>query len=302
MNILITGASGFIGRHICHSLSLQHNVIAITHQHSIAENISDRVKMITMDLTDPNVLKSLANHNIDIIIALAQSHFYRQFPTSAEDIFAVNVNSLFHLLKWSELNNVKHFIYFSSANVYQQHTKPISETSAELTPTSFYATTKLMAEQLVKSFSEFVPSTILRLFTPYGLNQKDMLVPNLINAIYQQQEVTIYGTSGIKLSPIYISDICDAIKYLIDAEVDGCDIFNLAGSQEISFLEMVNIISYYLDKKAIIKQQPQCNEGGWVADISKIKSVFGYVPKIIFEDGIKQTINNFISQTELLQV
>ena len=91
MRILITGVNGFIGQHLAKFLSTRHEVLGVTRAFE-SVNDSLAIKILSADLSKPDFVKRLPSA-IDIIIHLAQSTQYRNFPGGAEDMRRVNINA-----------------------------------------------------------------------------------------------------------------------------------------------------------------------------------------------------------------
>lgn len=295
-NILLTGANGFIGQHLLHFLLKKYHVSAITRGNN--NLLKENLNWICADLSDPNFISQLPAQ-IDVVIYLAQSNYYRDFPLFAEDIFQVNIQSLFYLLEWSRKVGVKKFLYTSSANVYHQSDTLINENSLQC-PASFYATSKMVAEMLINTYGTYFSTTILRLFTVYGPKQTKALIPTLIDNVRNHQPIKIYGRTGMKLSPIFVSDVCKIIEksLSIDLKDEASRIFNVCGNEKMDILQLSTLIG------SIMNMSPQfefhaCNEfKGWVGDNSKLREHFAELELISLADGLAQTINRQVSSDD----
>ena len=95
-NILITGSQGFIGKNLIRELNKQDAV-----------NIFEASRKNGLNLSEKNWTKNLPEHEIDVVIHLAQSSNYRNFPSKADDIFKINVASTFELLEWCRKRKIK---------------------------------------------------------------------------------------------------------------------------------------------------------------------------------------------------
>lgn len=296
MKILLTGATGFIGAFLSKELlTHQHQVVALTRRAKANEIKDEALGWIYADLSQPNlVLPDVGK--IEAVIHLAQSRKYRAFPEEAHDIFNVNVNSVFKLLNYARQAGVKVFIYASSANVYPPGRKPILENN-QTAPTSFYGQTKRMAELLVESYSGFFQCVVLRLFTVYGPGQVKMLIPDLINRVRKREAIQVQGRLGLRLSPIYVTDVCRVIRLALEETYvrDGNEfcVFNVGGDETMSIYEMGQIIGQALNISPQFEFTEQDEPAGWIANNAKIKSTFACAPLTTFEEGIRYMVDDF---------
>lgn len=286
--VLITGANGFIGQHLLAKLTPNYEITAISRQNSSINQ--KNLTWINADLTRPDFVEKLPT-NIDAVICLAQSNHYRDFPEFAEDIFQVNIQSLFYLLEWSRKIGLKKFIYSSSANIYNQTDGLINEDKL-LSPNSFYAKSKLIAEMLINSYQSYFATTVLRLFTVYGPRQKNALIPTLIENIRLQKPVKIYGKSGIKLSPIFVSDVCQIFEKILATNLhDEAATFNVCGSEKIDILQISTTIGQVLDLQPIYEFHDSDDSKGWVGDNTKLQKSIGRLTLTSFKKGLQLTVN-----------
>ena len=242
MKILITGASGFIGSSLIEYFSNEFKLYCLHRTRII--NSSNTV--IVADLSQPGFSQILPD-DIDCVIHMAQSRFYRNFPEGASDMVKINIDATAELLEWARICNIKHFIFTSTANVYSASDSLVSETS-ETCPDSFYGSTKLSAEYLCRQYSEFFKVTVLRLFTVYGPQRNTMLISNIINSIINGKKIHLAQNIGVILTPIYLEDLLLTIKSLVNPPVPLCytfEIFNICGSTTINLREIADKIASY---------------------------------------------------------
>lgn len=263
MNILITGTTGFIGSKLVSELYSHNKIYSVVR--SDAKN-NEQAEIIVADLSTPLFTKDFPK-NIDCVIHLAQSRRYREFPTGACDMLAINVNAVVEILDWCVRTNVKQFIFASSANVYEQSDNILEENS-QLSPNSYYGETKLAAENLIKYYADHLKINILRLFTVYGPGQKDMLIPNIIERIKNSQSIDLAGGVGVEFTPIFIDDVCAIIKSCaMDPMPSKLEILNLCGSEIVNLETLTTNLEEILSidaKRTLFSGRPVrikgCNE------------------------------------------
>ena len=278
-NVLITGASGFIGKFLNKKLHSFGNI-----------NVLCISRETGFDLSKKGWTESISNQNIDTIIHLAQSNFYRDFPNQVEDLVSINIDATVELLNWARKNKINKFIFASTGNVYEQANGPYKEDS-KLGPNSFYGATKLAAEHLVNQYQDYFQVITLRLFGVYGPGQQDMLIPNIIRKINEQEEIGLAQGLGIMLTPIYIDDCIDIIIGLITEESEKIKntVFNIAGSETVTLRDIIEIIEKILLVNAKIKITSG-EIAQFVANKNKIDLIFGKTRYTCIEDGLKETI------------
>jgi len=250
MNILITGANGFIGRNLVKKLLLhqENKIIGVSRASSIYK--SHQYMHIKADITNPKWFEKV-KLPVDTVIHLAQSKDYRCFPEKALDILQTNVLATSYLLDWSKNNNVKKFIFTSSGNVYKQKNSLLTENDV-CDPNSFYGATKLSSELLIRQYKQYFDVTILRLFGVYGKDQKNMLIPNITHSIKDMKEIKLVDEEGLFITPLFIDDCILILKLFITKKKTKHTVYNISGSEIMSLRQIVYIISKKVKKKPII--------------------------------------------------
>lgn len=286
MNILVTGAKGFVAQHLIEILSKNYVVYGLSRNEFFCK---DNCKPVIVDLSSNKFERFLPN-DIHCVIHLAQSTFYRDFPYSADDIYKLNVETTFRLLEWSRKNKIKHFIFASTANVYSSSSKLLDETSKTI-PDSFYGATKLCAENIVRQYQKFFSVDILRFFTVYGPNQKNMLLPSIIKKIKEGEKITLAKGLGIFLSPIFVKDISNIINFLISScPYKKLRLLNICGNEKISLSEIVKRLEALLKIKArieISKDEPRF----FIGNNNKLKKIYPDNNFTSIDNGLKRVFS-----------
>ena len=285
MNLLITGATGYIGKNLIKELAKDNIIYCLARQKLEFKSNPNNIKWIISDLSKKDFCNDIPKVNVDVVIHLAQSKGYKEFPEKSIDMFNINIASTHFLLEWCRKNDVKKFIFTSTGNIYKSSPNFIKEDD-ECVPSSFYGISKKIAEDLINSYSSFFQVLILRLFSIYGPNQKEMIIPSMIQKIKNNEEITLAGSYGIFLSPLYIDDCIEMIKKALDSKkITGT--YNLSGNQEISLAEIVNQICILYKIKPKIKitnNQPIHLKGS----NTLFKQTFNYNPRFCFTNGLNE--------------
>lgn len=281
MKILITGAAGFIGRRLVDRLQMEHEVTALA-RNATNSSSTREVRWIGQDLTQPLNMSSMPTR-VDVVIHLAQSRFYKDFPGKAEDIFKVNVEAAFRLLEYSRKAGARRFIFASTGGVYGHGHEGFSETDP-VRPSNFYLSSKYITELLLANYQTFFDTLIFRLFFVYGTGQSpSMLIPRLIRSVIMGTPITLQGPDGILINPIYISDVIDALCRSL--ELEGNHLINLAGPQVLSLREISNVIGDKIGRAPLFTLTRESEPYHLMGDITKMKELLG-PPQVTFSEGI----------------
>lgn len=285
--IIISGYNGLIGKELAIRLKQDQSLKIL----GIGRSPSEIINTITVDLSS-DWSDSVLPGKADVVIHLAQSEKFREFPESSQDVFNVNTVSTLKLLDYARKAGVKNFIYASSGGVYGNSNVGFNEDDPVISKKDlgFYLGSKFCSEILTENYIPFFEIQILRFFFVYGKEQKpSMLVPRLINNILQNKEITIQGNDGIKINPIHVSDAARAIIKSLD--IKGSHKINIGGPDVLSLRELCEIIGKKLNKQTNLVIQ-DTEPKHLFGDISKMKQLL-VQPEIHFKDGIDELIKKY---------
>lgn len=289
MKILITGGSGYIGSNLISELQKHTGffIYALVRKSTTECPVYHNVDYIQCDLSGENFISYLPS-GIDVVIHLAQSNYYREFPEKSDDIYQINVHATHQLLEWARKKAVKKFIYSSSGNVYKRENRKLVETDLCI-PLDYYGTSKLISELLIKNYAPYFSIKILRIFGVYGPRQTGMLVANIINKVRSSQIITLARGCGVVFSPLYIEDCTEMIRKILN---DGSEqtIYNICGGEVVTLGDMLAVIGSALSIKPqiiITDEEPQY----LIGSSSLFAQSFGYKYRFNIVSGLKKTIN-----------
>jgi UDP-glucuronate 4-epimerase len=311
MKVLVTGAAGFIGSHLCERLlSGGHNVVGMDNfdafydphvkHNNIASCMAQKeFKFVEGDIRDNGCVDRIFKADgIEMIIHLAAKAGVRpsiENPLSYQD---VNIGGTLIMLEAARRHGIKKFIFASSSSVYGNNEKvPFSETDNVDNPISPYAATKKAGELLCYTYSHLygMDMTCLRFFTVYGPRQRpDLAIHKFSRLIEAGKPIPVFGDGSMMRDHTYVDDIVDGIVGAMQA-CSGYEIYNLGESRPIRLDTLIQCIEMSLGKKAIINRLPP--QPGDVAityaDVSKAMSRLNYKPKMAIENGLKKFVEWF---------
>ena len=292
MKIIVTGAAGFIGFHLCKSL-LKNKKITVVGIDNINSYYSKSIKkkrilllkksnfiFKKIDLINKKKLDLvIKKFNPETIYHLAGQpgvlySFKNPNSYKINNIIATEV-----LCKISKKYKIKNFIFGSSSSIYGDHKKfPIKE-NFKKKPKNYYAITKYKCEKIVEE--SFKPSPvnykIFRFFTVYGpYGRPDMFIHKLLNALKKNQQINIHNKGKNLRDFTYIDDV---VKILINFSIisNKIKILNIARSKPVKNIDLINEI------KKIYRQKKE--------NFNFIKTVKGEMLKT--HGCNKKLINNF---------
>jgi len=335
--ILITGAAGFIGMHVCNELVKQkYNVVGIDNINSYYDTSlkydrlaqlgiqKDKIlynqkneglpkfSFLEIDLSDAGSLMTLfSKEKFDIVINLAAQAGVRYSITNPRDYINSNIVGFFNLLEACRTYPVKHLIYASSSSVYGNNkTIPFSTDHKTDEPISLYAATKKSNELMAYTYAHLyrIPATGLRFFTVYGpWGRPDMAYFSFTKNIVEGQEIKLYNHGKLKRDFTYVDDIVKAIATLISKSPSNDEnkvphrVLNIGNQNPVDVITFVNILEELIGKRAIIKNMAM--QPGDVmttyADTSQILALTGIKPDTLLKDGLQKFVAWYKSYTKI---
>lgn len=315
-NVLVTGADGFIGSHLCENLVEKgYNVKALSQYNSFnfwgwledSKCLSD-IEVVSGDLRDSFFCEKLTR-DADMIFHLGALIAIPYSYTASQSYVDTNICGTLNMLQAAKKNaNLKKFIHTSTSEVYgTAKYVPIDE-NHPLQPQSPYSASKIAADMLALSFynSFSLPVTIARPFNTYGPRQSARaVIPSIIIQI-------LNGKKEIKLGDLtptrdfnFVLDTCTGFIEIANSDKTIGEVINIGSNSEISIEDTFKLIRKLTnsnvkilnDKKRI---RPKNSEVFRLkCDNSKLKRLTNFTPKYSLEDGLKLTIEWFKNSENL---
>jgi len=310
MQILVTGAAGFIGSHLAERLAgLGHTVRGLD---CLTDYYPRELKRLNLDQIMAKGVQFLAlDLAVDDLSSAMQGvefvyHLAAQPGISATTPFDTyvrnNLIATYRLLAAVESSPAfRGLLNISSSSVYGADAT--GDETAEPKPTSYYGVTKLAAEQLVLAYARDrgLPACSLRLFSVYGPRERpEKLYPRLIDCILRNREFPLHaGSEHHRRSYTYIGDIIDGLVATLDHfDRAAGEIFNMGTDVAITTAEGIRIVEEIIGRPAriVIKPRRPGDQLQTHANIAKARRVLGYNPTTTPRDGLAKEVEWYRQQ------
>lgn len=282
--ILLTGATGFLGSRLAARLAADHEVWALVRRKPAEAD--PRCRWLVQDLAAESWSVALPDR-IDVVIHLAQSPNYRDFPAAAAEIFAVGAVTTLRLADWAVRSGASRFILASTGGLYGSSDEPVREEDIlieERGPLGFYFATKRASELIAAQYATQMRTFILRFFFIYGSGQpKQMLMPRLADSVREGRPINLQGKDGILINPIHVDDAARAVERCMD--VERADTINIAGPEAVSLRHIAERMGMELGAEPEFAVDASSKPRHLVADITRMRTVLG-PPIIGVADGL----------------
>lgn len=289
-NVLLTGASGFIGRRMVSMLSKnkEYKLILLTSA-PVSGHTYINHKNYTFTKED---FISEGITQIDIVI-----HLGAFSPSNREEMNQVkgnldNINNTYTLLN-SLPNNPERFIYCSSVCVYGDNLEENTNEHRITAPGTLYGTGKLFCERMVREWGKEhkVSVGIARFGSIYGVGENEnkvFLIPDFIKKVINSEPITVFTDGSEKRTYLFVDDLCRYLyKYALEKE--NADTINLVSQHSVSVKQILAYITMVEKKEAdvtYLNRKPQFGNESY--DVSLLDKSMG-ICEISMEDGIRQT-------------
>jgi UDP-glucuronate 4-epimerase len=312
MKVLVTGAAGFIGYHVCERLLARGDTI-------IGVDNLDTSGDVTLKATRLSRLKAAPNfgfHRMDIrdvkacrelfegvkperVVHLAARVGVRAMPSEAPDYAETNVTGFLQVLELCRLTKVEHLVFASSSSVYGAGTPvPFAESSLADHPLSLYAATKRADELMAHVYSHQygLPVTGLRLFTVYGpWGRPDMAPMLFLRAMLEGRSIVLNGQGRMQRDFTYVDDVVEALVRLLDKPPAGAPpyrVLNVGRGTPVTMARFVDLLEEQLGTKAWVELRPA--QPGELevtcADVTALERETGFRPSVPLEHGLAKLV------------
>jgi UDP-glucuronate 4-epimerase len=325
--ILVTGAAGFIGFHLCQRLLARgEQVIGIDNLNpyydvSLKQNRLTQLLPLPnfsfqkLDLVDQKGMAELFSEaNFDVVVNLAAQAGVRYSIQNPYAYTDSNIIGFINVLEGCRHSGVKHLVFASSSSVYGANTKiPFSVHNSVDHPLSLYAATKKANELMAHTYSHLygLPTTGLRFFTVYGpWGRPDMALFLFTKAILAGQPIEVFNYGKMKRDFTYIDDIVEGVVRAIDKIPEpnptwagdvpdpatskaAYKLYNIGNNQPVELMRFIEVLEACLGRQAqknMLSLQPG-DVPVTYADIDDLFNDVGFKPNTPIEIGIERFVD-----------
>jgi UDP-glucuronate 4-epimerase len=330
--ILVTGAAGFIGYHLCEKLLAKGSTIVgvddLNDYYSVdlkQLRVSrlerhDAFRFLKADISDSETIASLFDaEKFDRVVNLAAQAGVRYSLENPHRYLDSNVTGFVNVLEGCRHNNVKHLVFASSSSVYGSNEPPWSVADNVDHPLSLYAATKKSNELLAHSYAHLfgLQTTGLRFFTVYGpWGRPDSAYYLFADAIYHGRPIKVFNEGRMQRDFTYIDDIVSGVTKVIfstpqiysgpDSPGPGRSatapyrIYNIGNDDPVSLLDFIETIERCLGKQAekIMLPMQLGDITASHADVGALSRDFGFKPSTRLADGMKKFVDWYVAHQE----
>ncbi|HEX7001317.1 MAG TPA: NAD-dependent epimerase [Trueperaceae bacterium] len=325
--VLVTGAAGFIGYHLCERL-LQRgdDVLGVDNLNDYYDvslkqarlarlKAQPRFEFQRLDISDQaGTAKLFAERAPRVVVNLAAQAGVRYSLTNPHAYVNSNLVGFANILEGCRHTHVEHLVYASSSSVYGANTNiPFSVRDNVDHPLSLYAASKKANELMAHTYSHLygLPTTGLRFFTVYGpWGRPDMAMFIFTKAILEGRPIEVFNYGEMSRDFTYIDDIVEGVIRVMDGPArpnpdwSGDDpdpstsaapyrVYNIGNSAPVDLMEMIRLIEAELGREAqreMLPMQPG-DVPATYADVSDLEKDFGYRPATPLHVGVKRFVS-----------
>jgi UDP-glucuronate 4-epimerase len=323
MQVLVTGAAGFIGLHLCRRLLAQGDrVVGVDslNDYYDVKLKQDRLALLRsipdfrfekLDLADRDATAALfAAQRFDAVVHLAAQAGVRHSIDHPLAYVDANLTGFGHVLEGCRAGKAGHLVFASSSSVYgANHRTPFSEHDPVDHPVSFYAATKRANELMAHVYAHLygLPVTGLRFFTVYGpWGRPDMAYFSFTRKILAGEPLQVFNRGEMERDFTYIDDIVEGVVRVIakppapsaEEPISAARsrarfrLYNIGNNQPVKLLRFIEILESCLGRKATLEMRPM-QPGDVVrtcADVSDLERAVGFRPVTSIETGLQRFV------------
>ena len=299
LKILVTGGAGNVGGALARKLVENKNYFVVIadnlstgSEEKLPSNQNNNWNFVYCDVNNyKEISEIMLVHKFDYVFHYAAVVGVKR--TQENPIMVLNdIEGIRNVLQLSKNTSVKRVFFSSSSEVYGEPVElPQHEETTPLNSRVPYAVVKNVGESYFRSFfkSFNLPFTIFRFFNTYGPNQsKDFVVSRFLSLALKNQDITVYGDGLQTRTFCYVSDNVGTCIKIFEENLAINDVINIGGAQEMTILDLANLIIKKTNSTSKIIHLPALTEGDMrrrMPDNSKMKAVLGK-ELISIEEGI----------------
>ncbi|WP_257446421.1 SDR family NAD(P)-dependent oxidoreductase [Archangium lipolyticum] len=312
MKVLVTGAAGFIGYHVCERLLARGDTVIGLDNLDASGDVTLKATRLSrlraaprfgfhrMDIRDEKSCRELFEEaKPERVVHLAARVGVRATAAEAHDYTETNVTGFLQVLERCRQARVGHVVFASSSSVYGMGTPvPFSEQALADRPLSLYAATKRANELMAHVYSHQygMPVTGLRLFSVYGpWGRPDMAPMLFLRAMLEGRSIVLNGEGKMQRDFTYVGDVVEALVRVLDKPPSGAPpyrMLNVGRGAPVTMARFVDLLEERLGTKAWVELRPAQPEELEVtcADVTALERETGFRPSVTLEQGLTKLV------------
>lgn len=289
---LISGAGGFIGRHL--SKAIKHRGRKVYGILLDGESNPYVNKHFVADVRDMGELEACIDPAISEIYHLAAIANVPESISDPRKDFETGALGTFNMLEIARKIKLRSFVFASSVSVLDSGNTVLFDESSAYGPRTPYGASKMTGEGYCKAYNECygIPTKVARMFNVYGPGKKGLVIFDLIQKLFDNTSVlTILGDGSQVRDFLYIDDAVAGIQIVAERGTPG-EVYHLASGKPVTIKELVKTLITLLDLKDVrVESSGESWKGDmpWYADITKAMAL-GFSPQLELTDGLARTI------------
>jgi UDP-glucuronate 4-epimerase len=329
MRVLVTGAAGFIGSHVCERLLARgDHVVGVDSLNDYYDPRLKRARLARLegrpgfdfrqlDLAERNAVEGVfREHGFERVVHLAAQAGVRYSIDHPHAYVSANLAGFMNVLEPCRQHRIAHLVYASSSSVYGLNaTMPFRERDAVDHPVSLYAATKKANELMAHTYSHLyrLPTTGLRFFTVYGpWGRPDMAYWTFTERILAGEPIQLFNHGKMRRDFTYVDDVAEGVVRALDrvaapdpafdrAHPDPAissapyRIYNIGNNQPVELGRFVAAIERAAGRQAIVEHLPMQpgDVEATAADVDALQRDVGFAPRTSIEDGMARFVEWF---------
>ena len=308
MKLLVTGGLGFIGSNFILKIlnekqknsvvNVDAELFGSNHQNLESVKNHENYRFVKGNITNRHLMEDLISE-CDAVVNFAAESFVDRSIADANPFLVSNIRGTFTILDIIK-EQKKRLVQISTDEVFGSLESTTAKENSRFNPSSPYAATKAAAELLVNSYivTYDCDCVITRCTNNYGSRQfPEKLIPKTLILASQNKKVPIYGEGKNIRDWIFVDDHCEAVYKVLLRGKSG-ESYNISANNEVDNLTIVKKILEILDKPQDLIKSVEDRPGHdfrYSLDSSKVRSQLNWSENTNFDDGLKKTVDWYLS-------